>query len=53
MNRTLAEAAVRRDHGETHQHKEHPNTFLTAYDFAKSLKILHGLPPHESGCVGW
>ena len=41
MNRTLKEATVRRYHYETHdQLREHLDTFLAAYNFAKRLKTL-------------
>src|SRR5271166_4370065 len=48
MNRTLKEATVRRYHYETHdQLREHLDTFLAAYNFAKRLKTLRGLTPYE------
>ncbi|GEM_PF-1562404 len=44
MNRTLKEALVKRYHHGTHdQLKEHVQTFLMAYNFAKRLKALRGL----------
>jgi transposase-like protein len=48
MNRTLKEATVKKYHYQTHQHlKEHLQTFLMAYNFAKRLKTLKGLTPYE------
>ena len=54
MNRTLKEATVRRYHYETHdQLREHLDTFLAAYNFAKRLKTLRGLTPYEFICKCW
>jgi transposase InsO family protein len=54
MNRTLKEATVRRYHYETHdQLREHLDTFLAAYNFAKRLKTLRGLTPFEFICKCW
>src|SRR4249919_489684 len=54
MNRTLKEATVRRYHYETHdQLREHLDTFLAAYNFAKRLKTLKGLTPYEYICKRW
>jgi transposase InsO family protein len=54
MNRTLKEATVRRYHYETHdQLREHLDTFLAAYNFAKRLKTLRGLTPYELICKCW
>ena len=48
MNRTLKEATVRRYHYDSHdQLRDHLATFLAAYNFAKRLKTLRGLTPHE------
>jgi transposase-like protein len=48
MNRTLKEATVRRYHYDSHdQLRDHLVTFLAAYNFAKRLKTLRGLTPHE------
>jgi hypothetical protein len=48
MNRTLKEATVKRCRYETHdQLREHLQTFLMAYNFAKRLKTLQGLTPCE------
>jgi hypothetical protein len=50
MNRTLKEATVKRFYYQTHQQlKEHMQTFLMTYNFAKRLKTLRGthtLPIH-------
>ena len=54
MNRTLKEATVRRYHYQTHdQLREHLDTFLAAYNFAKRLKTLRGLTPYEFICKRW
>ena len=54
MNRTLKEATVKRYHYGSHQQlKEHLKTFLLAYNFAKRLKTLKGLTPHEFICKTW
>ena len=51
MNRTLKEATVQRYHYASHdQLKAHLATFLMAYNFAKRLKTLRGLTPHEYIC---
>lgn len=48
MNRTIKDATVKRYHYETHDElKEHLAEFLTAYNFAKRLKMLRGLTPYE------
>ena len=53
-NRTLKEATVRRYHYESHdQLREHLKTFLAAYNFARRLKTLRGLTPHEYICKRW
>jgi transposase InsO family protein len=54
MNRTLKEATVRRYHYESRdQLREHLKTFLAAYTFARRLKTLRGLTPHEYICKRW
>jgi transposase InsO family protein len=54
MNRTLKEATVRRYHYDSHdQLKQHLHTFLAAYNYAKRLKTLKGLTPHEYICRCW
>jgi transposase InsO family protein len=48
MNRTLKEATVRRYHYDSHEQlRRHLADFLAAYNFAKRLKTLQGLTPHE------
>lgn len=48
MNRTLKEATVRSYHYLSHHHlREHLNSFLNAYNFAKRLKTLAGLTPFQ------
>lgn len=48
MNRTLKEATVRRYHYSSHkQLSGHLETFLAAYNFARRLKTLKGLTPHQ------
>jgi hypothetical protein len=48
MNRTLKEVTVYRYYYDTHQQfREHLDTFLMAYNFAKRLKALKGLTPYE------
>ena len=54
MNRTLKEATVRRYHYDSHhQLRQHIQTFIDAYNFAKRLKTLNGLTPFESVCKAW
>ena len=54
MNRTLKEAAVKKYHYETHQNlRDHLQTFLMAYNFAKRLKTLKGLTSYEFICKCW
>jgi hypothetical protein len=54
MNRPLKEATVRRYHYDSHdQLRDHLVTFLAAYNFAKRLKTLRGLTPHEYICKCW
>jgi transposase InsO family protein len=54
MNRTLKEATVKRYHYDSHnQLREHLAAFLAAYNFAKRLKTLRGLTPHEYVCKIW
>jgi len=54
MNRTLKEATVRRYHYDSHEQlRSHLATFLAAYNFAKRLKTLRGLTPHEYICKCW
>ena len=54
MNRTLKDATVKRYYYQTHQQlKEHLQTFLMAYNFAKRLKTLRGLTPYRFICQSW
>ena len=54
MNRTLKEATVQRYYYENHdQLRRHLADFLAAYNFAKRLKTLSGLTPHEYVCKNW
>jgi transposase InsO family protein len=46
MNRTIKDATVRRYYYDTHdQLRDHLGDFLAAYNFARRLKTLRGLPP--------
>ena len=54
MNRTLKEVTVKRYHYDNHQQlREHLYNFLNAYNFAKRLKTLRGLTPHEHIIKCW
>ena len=54
MNRTVKEATIKRFHYETSaQLDAHLQTFLLAYNYAKRLKRLKGLTPHEFICAEW
>jgi transposase InsO family protein len=54
MNRTLKEATVRRYYYETHEQlRRHLADFVQAYNFARRLKTLKGLTPHEHICQEW
>jgi transposase InsO family protein len=54
MNRTIKDATVKRFHYETHDElRAHLADFVTAYNFAKRLKILKGLTPYEYICKSW
>lgn len=54
MNRTLKEATVKRYYYKSHQQlREHLYNFLNAYNFAKRLKTLPGLTPHEYIIKSW
>jgi transposase InsO family protein len=54
MNRTLKEATVRRYHYGSHDElRSHLALFLDAYNFARRLKTLKGLTPHEFICRSW
>ncbi len=48
MNRTIKEATVKRFHYDSHhQLRVHLADFIAAYNFARRLKTLSGLTPHE------
>ena len=54
MNRTIKEATVKRYHYDSHQQFEaHLVDFVSAYNFARRLKILKGLTPYEFICKAW
>jgi hypothetical protein len=54
MNRTLKEATVQRYYYDSHEQlSAHLAAFLAAYNFAKRLKTLRGLTPHEYVCKIW
>ncbi|WP_035562831.1 IS481 family transposase [Hymenobacter sp. IS2118] len=54
LNRTVKEATIKRFHYETTaQLDSHLQTFLVAYNYAKRLKRLKGLTPHEFICAEW
>src|SRR6266404_8040181 len=54
MNRTLKEATVNRYHYDGHEQlRAHLADFVTAYNFARRLKILKGLSPYEYICNAW
>jgi transposase InsO family protein len=54
MNRTLKDATVKKYYYQTHEQlKEHMQTFLMAYNFARRLKTLKGLTPYEYICKIW
>ena len=54
MNRTIKEAAVRCYHYDNHdQFRCHLEAFIAAYNFAKRLKTLPSLTPHDFICKKW
>lgn len=54
MNRTIKDATVKRYHYESHdQLREHLQSFILAYNFAKRLKTLKGFTPYEYVCKIW
>ncbi len=54
MNRTIKDATVKRCFYETHdQLRTHLQDFVDAYNFARRLKTLKGLTPHEFICKAW
>jgi transposase InsO family protein len=54
MNRTIKEATVQRYYYDRHdQLKAHLADFINAYNYARRLKTLKGLTPHEYICKSW
>ena len=54
MNRTIKEATVKRYHYDGHEQlRTHLADFVTAYNYARRLKILKGLSPYEYICNAW
>jgi hypothetical protein len=54
MNRTIKDATVKRFYYESHdQLRTHLADFVAAYNFARRLKTLKGLTPHEFICKAW
>jgi transposase InsO family protein len=54
MNRTIKDATVKRFYSETHNElRSHLADFVSAYNFAKRLKTLKGVTPHEYICNVW
>jgi len=51
MNLYLREATVKSFHYDNHEQlKTHLQTFIDAYNFARRIKTLKGLTPHEFIC---
>jgi hypothetical protein len=54
MNRTIKEATVQRyPYDDHHQLRHHLEQFVSAYSFARRLKMLKGLTPYEAVCRAW
>jgi transposase InsO family protein len=54
MNRTIKGATVKKYYYQSHHElKQHLQTFLMAYNFAKRLKALKGLTVYEYICKIW
>jgi transposase InsO family protein len=54
MNRTIKEATVNRYHYDGHEQlRTHLADFVTAYNYARRLKILKSLSPYEYICNVW
>jgi transposase InsO family protein len=54
MNRTLKDATVNRYFYQSHEQlRNHLNTFVSAYNFAKRLKTLNGLSSYEFIVKSW
>lgn len=54
MHRTLKDVTVKCFHYDSHdQRRTHLTDFMAAYNFARRLKSLGGLPPYEYICKIW
>jgi hypothetical protein len=54
MNKTIKEATVNRYYYDTHrQLRQHLQTFISAYNFAKRLKSINGLTPCDFIIHSW
>jgi transposase InsO family protein len=54
MNRTTKDATVKRFHYDSHEQlRRHLDHFVAAHNFARRLKRLRGLTPHEFICRTW
>lgn len=54
MNRTIKEATAKRFHHDNHdQLRQLFADCVAAYNFARRLKTLRGLPPFEAVCKAW
>jgi hypothetical protein len=54
MNRTIKDATVKRyHHDDQEQSRAHLRNFVDAHNFARRLKTLKGLTPHEFICRCW
>ncbi len=54
MNCTIKDVTVKRFHSDKHaQLRTHLADFMAAYNFARRLKTLGGLTPHEFICKIW
>ena len=53
-NRTIKEATIKRFHYDDHnQLRTHLADLIAAYNFARRLKAIGGLTPHEYICKIW
>ena len=54
MNRTIKDATVKRFHYDDHEQlRRHLDHFVNPYNYARRLKTLKGLTPHEFICKQW
>jgi transposase InsO family protein len=54
MNKSIKDATVKKYYYQSHDElKQHLQTFLMAYNFARRLKTLKGLTPYEYLCKLW